>query len=185
MAKKKLDSGRQRWMTNQEGSDRSLRDRERLQRENADWAKFCEDDCERLLLPGQVWDPKSHQARDAMTIAEELQSARLFAVALAIEDPIAGTLRDLLIRVYDEWLRQDRPLVNYFSKKLSDAWYLDESLPKLPFNWHFLEPVADYDKPLLPPVDPLTKTKAKAAQSTENQGPTPYFSTKVFRDEGE
>lgn len=132
---------------------RAGQDAARKERERKSWAQHCETDVAFLLLPGEFWDQKTRQPRDAATIEEERASALRFAALLKMESPVVEgtTTRDLLRRVFYEWCRVGRPLLNHFANKFSDEWEFpsDAAVPVFERVWRFIEPVEKYDE-LLP-----------------------------------
>ena len=129
---------------------RAGQDSARRERERKSWATHCETDAAYLLALGEIWDQKARQPRKAETIEEERASALRFAALLKMESPVEGTTRDLLRRVFYEWCRVGRPLLNHFANKFSDDWILpsDSVVPAFEDAWRFLEPVEKYDEPL-------------------------------------
>jgi hypothetical protein len=131
---------------------RAGQDAARIERERKSWAEHCETDAACLLLLGEIWDQKTRQSRNAETMEEERASALRFAALLKVELPIGGTTtRDLLRRVFYEWCRVGRPLLNHFTNKFSDDWDfpLDAPVPVFEDVWRLIEPAEKYDE-LLP-----------------------------------
>lgn len=137
-------------------------EREKANRRKS-WAEYCEEYPSCLLCLGEVWNEKTHEARNAETIAEEEASVRLFAAALNLEIVAGETLLQLLSGVYKAWVSAGRLLLNPISGKFSQRFHNPEKAKSLASVWTFLQPIEDYNKPLPLPLPPAPVEGGAAA----------------------
>jgi hypothetical protein len=106
----------------------------------------------RLVIFGTMWDKAKRSERDTQITGEVFAMCLAWAHALRIISPInpGTTLRDLARRVFYEWQRQNKPLMNPETGKLSPGWTCkDDTKPDKVFEdvWEFTE-TGDYNKVL-------------------------------------
>lgn len=178
------------------GEESQRHEREMKQRDLERRITYIDGDPEQLLQLGEIQDETKH-IRPAQTIAEEEKSVRMFATALHLEIQEGETLLQLLSRTHESWCGEGSPLLNPLSGRFSQEFeYTKKGKAKsLGSVWTFLEPLDDYNRPLVvdePPKEPSTPksgaTVAVAADDlfkelrrlNESGGPLMFYTAKIM-----
>lgn len=177
------------------GAETERHEREMKQRDLERRITYIDGDPEQLLQLGEIQDETKH-IRPAQTILEEEKSVRLFATALHLEIQEGETLLHLLSRTYEAWCGEGSPLLNPLSGRFSQEFEYTKKgkVKSLGSVWTFLEPIEDYDKPLVaddPPKEPHAPVEGPAAvgadelfkelrRLNENGEPLMFYRAKIM-----
>jgi hypothetical protein len=179
----------------QQNYGRDSQERERLRIEKQRRIEWADEDSDQLCILSEI----APDAR-ATTIEEEIQSARMFAKPLGVEEIPAMRVYDFLKAVCDEWRKQGSPLLNQLSGRFSPHFYREdgESFEK---SWRFLEPAEYYNRPLSdfptkepqePPVSDGAAVQPETAEEKFNEWQagngktaTAFFSSQVMPHAGD